>query len=532
MLQLADIAGKRGPRPGLLMSVAAWALTLLVLAACTELGAPVPTSSSRPGTPDTTNPSVVPATEFADSTRLAESASEVRSKPTGTPRAVVSQALTAISPTRQPVRVTPTPAPPLHHFETADEALAAATKLGCTGWNQATVEGVFYYRACASDDLYGAPLTNPRSSSATTPDSSTNPLEPSGVATATVRPTVTPTVTPGRDQSVAVGTIPEHYFSTLEEAERTAHELGCSGWRGVSFGGGGYFRPCGSDDEYESRRSGGPVTLSGAMCDINSDPTVRFTAAPTDLSQITSIVPAGSPSGGVIKPHSYLHNMNLSNGRNVRIPVYAVADSVVTAVAYYETTVDTSEYLIFFDVTCEISFKYDHIAELAPKLAAIAPATPSKGSSTTRTDPIRLEAGELIGYTIGAGGQGAWDFGAYDTTFTNRFANQERYVAGHMNQSIHTVCPYDYFEEPLKTQMYGLFGTHDGRRLASVECTTTQRDVLGSASGAWFDTLDLAPSRTPMLQSPCCRARSLQSPESEATCESKRASRPGSIPSS
>ena len=99
-----------------------------------------------------------------------------------------------------------------------------------------------------------------------------------------------------------------------------------------------------------------------------------------------------------------------------------------------------------------------------------------------------FEAGELIGYSVGAGGRGAWDFGAYDTTHTNQFANHERYVLGMMGQSLHTVCPYDYFIEPLKSQMYALLGTHDQRVLSGVECTTTQRDVPGAAAGAWFDS--------------------------------------------
>ena len=74
----------------------------------------------------------------------------------------------------------------------------------------------------------------------------------------------------------------------------------------------------------------------------------------------------------------------------------------------------------------------------------------------------------------------------YDTTHTNLFANQERYVKGNMSQSLHTVCPYDYFTEPLKSGMYTLLGTHDQRVLPGVECTTTQRDVLGAVAGAWF----------------------------------------------
>jgi hypothetical protein len=173
------------------------------------------------------------------------------------------------------------------------------------------------------------------------------------------------------------------------------------------------------------------------------------------------------------------------------VPVYAVADSFVNAIAYYGTSLGTSEYLIFFDVTCEIRFKYDHIGELAPKLMALASSTPSQGSATTRTELIPLMAGELIGYTSGAGGVGPWDFGAYDLTFTNQFANQERYEKGGMKQSLHTVCPYEYFTEPQRSQMLTKIGIYSSFVVGNPTCHTTQRDVLGAASGAWFDSQNL-----------------------------------------
>jgi hypothetical protein len=302
-------------------------------------------------------------------------------------------------------------------------------------------------------------------------------LVPTSEASATPAAQVDPTPTP-----------PPYHYSTVEQALAGAEELGCSGWAGLSVDGISYFRACGDTHAFEILSAGGTVTISGDPCTLESDATVRFSAAPTDLSQIASIVPAGSPSGGVIKPHSYLHNKDLPNGRNVMVAVYAVADSALTSVGYYTTSLGTDEYLIFFDATCEISYKYDHIAELAPKLAAVAPQTPSTDSSTSRTDKITLKAGELIGYANGAGGQVAWDFGAYDTTFTNQFANQERYIESNAKQSIHTVCPYDYFEPDLKSQLYALLGDHGQNLLANVVCTTTQRDVLGAASGAWFDS--------------------------------------------
>ncbi|MCI0809148.1 MAG: hypothetical protein J4N63_08335 [Chloroflexi bacterium] len=385
---------------------------------------------------------------------------------------------------------TPTATIPPYHYATRAEAEAGAIKLGCSGWNQAKVDGTTYFRACAS----GASFESLVSATIKPASDAQIAITPSPTTTISLPPTSTPTIsaqptsTPVPQTAAPAHAPPPYHYATRAEAEAGAEELGCSGFNGVRVEGTFYYRACGSDESYELLASGAPITLSGAPCKLESDATVRFSATLTDLTQIASIVPAGSPSGGVIKPHSYLHNKDLPGGKNVRVPVYAIADSVLTSVAYYDTSVGTSEYLIFFDVTCEISYKFDHIMSVAPKILAVAPEIPSDTSEGNRTPAITFKAGELIGYANGAGGQGAWDFGVYDTTYTNQFANQERYVKGNMGQLLHTVCPYDYFTEPLKSQMYALLGTHDQRLVPDVECTTTQRDVPGAVAGAWFDT--------------------------------------------
>lgn len=424
-------------------------------------------------------PTVVPATELSAGSEVT-----LALEPTET-----SVPPLAMLPENSPVPApTPEPTPPAFHFLTSSEALNGATELGCTGWVSVTVDGISYSRACANDEMFESLVTGAGSNPTATnvPDL----ISTSTPTIVTANPTPVPTTRSG------ITSPPPYHYATAEEAIAGSKELGCSGWSGTIVDGVSYFRACGSDRDFELLSLGAGVTLSGEPCTMESDPTARFNSLPTDLSKIASIVPSGSPAGGVIKPHSYLHNRNNPDGTNVRVPVYAVADSLLTSIAYYGTTVNTSEYLIFFDVTCEISFKYDHISEVVPKLAAVAPATPSDSSATSRTAAITFEAGELIGYSVGAGGFGAWDFGAYDLTYTNRFANQERYEAGYMTQSLHTVCPYDYFEEPLKSEMYALFGTHDQRLLPNIECTTTERDVPGAASGAWFDSLDFAFSQS------------------------------------
>ena len=436
----------------------------------------LPTKTAVPTTPPTVVAVVIPTTTpppTVTGTTRSGGATETPTAPTPEATATSTIPLAASE-----TAAVPNASPPPYHFETSAEAEKAAIELGCSGWANVTIGGVNYYRACADEIPAEIPTA-------------VSPTEDEAEPTVASDP---PATTPPSSTRVAVPepTAPAYHFTTSAEAEAATHDLGCTGTKNVTIDGVRYYRACANDSAFDVFALGVKTTLSGQPCTLESDPTARFTAAPTDLSLVRAIVSSGSAAGGVIKPHSYLFNNDANEARDkVRVPVYAVADSFVNAIAYYGTSVGTSEYLIFFDVTCEISFKYDHIAEVVPKLLAVAPATPAEGSQTTRTELIPFKAGELIGYTPGAGSVGPWDFGAYDLTFTNQFANQERYVEGSMRQQLHTVCPYEYFTEPLRSQMLAKIGTYSTFLESNPTCFTTERDVLGAASGAWFDSPDL-----------------------------------------
>jgi len=253
---------------------------------------------------------------------------------------------------------------------------------------------------------------------------------------------------------------------------------------------------CAGDDYYAANVLGEPLTApSGGQrepCRSVTDAPVRFTAAPTDLPLIRSIVPPGSPSGGTIAAHSYIHNHDAVPGETMRVPVYAVADSTLLAMAYYMTSDGKFNfYFLGLSVTCEISYLFDHIVEVVPKIAAVAPATASASSATNDVkSTVTFAAGELIGYV----GEGTWDFGASDTTHINQFANQQRYVELSNGQSLYQVCPYNYYNEPLKSQFYSIFADPGGT-LAVVDNCDPTKDVLGAAAGQWFDVSDIETGR-------------------------------------
>ncbi len=266
-----------------------------------------------------------------------------------------------------------------------------------------------------------------------------------------------------------------------------AGELGCSGWRGEAVDGLFAYYPCGDSNTYETLVSGGPFNLFGESCRLDSDPDVRFTAPVTEIDKITLIIPSGSANGGVIKPHGYIHPATI-NGARVNSSIYAPAGSWLQSIAYYTTSLGTNEYLLTFFASCEVAWRLDHVLTPVERILAIAPGTPANTSATTRlSEPIFFKAGDLIARSRGAGdGFGPWDFGAYNTTVVNTFANQERYASGtNTGQSINAVCPYDLYDEPLRSQFRALFGGNSGPGYLDAPCPGG-RDVAGALAGAWF----------------------------------------------
>ena len=228
----------------------------------------------------------------------------------------------------------------------------------------------------------------------------------------------------------------------------------------------------------------------------HSDSSPEFTYPFTDLSKINFISPIGVVTHSVI-PHSYVWISSDSAGESYEVPVYAPVDSKLTSAAYYAQPmqdeagdwIEVAQYLLFFEVSCEVTYKFDHIDRLADKLAAVAPASPSETSHTSEiSPPVSLEAGELIGYTAGTITAHNWDFGVYNASNSNPFINQARYeTTANLAGSLHADCPYDYFREALRNQLYTLLPAED--------CGSASRDQLGTIAGTWFAEPNFDPIR-------------------------------------
>jgi len=215
----------------------------------------------------------------------------------------------------------------------------------------------------------------------------------------------------------------------------------------------------------------------------------NFTAKITDLETTHSILPAGGAAGHEIKPHAYF----LIEGD--RAAVYAPIDMQLAQGSYYkepENFLADNTYILHFAVGCDFAIYVDHITDPVDRIKEVLNTEPREDTRMEEflDEPVEFKAGDLIGYTIGAGpGENfvrLWDFGYYSAAVTNEYVNQERRNRSYSWKQMHAVCAFDYFPEPLKSEYFALFTTRRGKSVPDAGCRSPNRDVVGTLSGSWF----------------------------------------------
>ncbi len=206
-------------------------------------------------------------------------------------------------------------------------------------------------------------------------------------------------------------------------------------------------------------------------------PSVQFTENVTELSRISAIAPPGAPNTAEIKPHSYFFVSG-----STPINLYAPTQATLEQMAFYREQ-NISQYLLVFRVSATVTFRLDHIYNPVTAIVNAGPQNPSDNTMTSAPNSlVVIAAGGSIGTTTAS----VWDFGVYDTTITNTFANQARYVNNFMDNALHGVCPYNYFSSALKPTYEAKFGTATGTVFAGTACGNASRDAPGALAGMWF----------------------------------------------
>jgi hypothetical protein len=205
---------------------------------------------------------------------------------------------------------------------------------------------------------------------------------------------------------------------------------------------------------------------------------IIFDYPPVDLEKVGFILPMGFMGDSHVTPtdHQYYVAPDFSNsqGETIEIDVYSPADGVVTHIQHMDIAVaddpiQVDDYLLDIKHTSTITSHFIHIDELSEKIAAVAPPL---GEYANVNVPVK--AGEIIGKY-----RGSVDYNVVDEDVTLCFIVPESYEREDFK--IHIKDPFDYFNEPIKSQMIE-------KCLRKVEPFGGEicYDVDGRLIGTWF----------------------------------------------
>jgi hypothetical protein len=215
-----------------------------------------------------------------------------------------------------------------------------------------------------------------------------------------------------------------------------------------------------------------------SACQPNNHPV--FTASFVDIDKLARI----SPMGGILvgsQSRTYVGMKKDENGLLISSPVYAPVDSKLVGIVYAwrgDKATGVAEYRLDFQVSCEVTYSFDHIPQLSDKLSTLAPEIPADNTYDNPITPVPVAAGEQVGFT-----RKGLDFFLFNRAKKVEHINPKRWVLDHNTIA---ECPYDYFTDELKYKYYSLFTSANGFVPNVKTCRSASRDVAGTLAGAWF----------------------------------------------
>jgi hypothetical protein len=219
-----------------------------------------------------------------------------------------------------------------------------------------------------------------------------------------------------------------------------------------------------------------------------------FKRLPLDFSKVSSISPIGvlAPIGG--SPLPKYHTGFLLN--ELGVPLFAPGDLTITEVRKVTYILSPTrpgyiDYALFFSVCDEVTGHFGHVTNLnsnfAPSQSAFecskySTVDETVESCTARTS-IKVPGGTQLATSGTASHSPAIDIGMEDKRISDGFINPERYGK---SGAPGTLCPWDFYSEPLKLQLYSKIGlTSANLTTENPKCGTVAVDKRGSAAGRW-----------------------------------------------
>lgn len=213
--------------------------------------------------------------------------------------------------------------------------------------------------------------------------------------------------------------------------------------------------------------------------DSGNNESIMFDYQQVDLNKVVFIEPLGAMIGNHVTPIDHQYYMALDHMLHdqaaIIVDVYAPASGTVTQIQHMsslpgdETSV-IDDYRIVIEHTSTVSSIYIHLDNLSSKIAAVAPP-PGEYASVS----VDVQAGEIIGYY-----KGTIDYNVVDENIVlTGFVNPESYEVEPWK--IHTPDPFDYFNEPIKSQLI-----EKCLRTAEPVGGKIDYDIDGRLIGSWF----------------------------------------------
>ena len=217
------------------------------------------------------------------------------------------------------------------------------------------------------------------------------------------------------------------------------------------------------ENNLDNTKNGTNKGFSDALPDCKSDSKPEFSADITDPLKISYLTPPVSVQGNDLKTHGYIH---LAHDKSEKVPVYAPVEARAYEGAYYDVNNSGPLYVLFFEVSCEVRFMVDHIAEPVEKIIKELPGAPADSSQGIKFGPVKFETGELIGYVGFTEGSKNWDLGVYNSGSKNPYRDK-KYESSDSFRYLNAICPYEYFSKESKAKYKKLFTDSYGKEINS-----------------------------------------------------------------
>lgn len=188
----------------------------------------------------------------------------------------------------------------------------------------------------------------------------------------------------------------------------------------------------------------------GVPC--TSHPNPRFTYDFTEIDKILKITPP-SLVANKSQDRAFLW---IDTAKADKVPIYAPVDAdLVRGIYKISKTVETVDYDLHFQISCEVWFFVNHISDPVDRIKKSFPSTPTDSTTlenfTQIIPPLNFKAGELIGYTKGTAQAHNFDFAVFDLNHTNTLTGQD---SSNDSRFKNFICPFDLFPEAIKNSYY------------------------------------------------------------------------------